>query len=553
MDERQKVSDVLSLYQTMRDDRDPWEQDWKTIAQYMFPKRSLFHDTKGRYERVGGKIYDGTAISALNILANGLVGYMVSAGTQWFKLGTPDPELSEFGPVRRWLDNLEMVLYQMFHRSNFYEEITESFMDVGAFGTGMSFVGLNNKKKLPYYKSIHPKEMFIQDNYEGRVDTAIRRFFPTLREIAKEFGRDVLDETLLQVLEKQPYTRMEVLHMVTPREERDRSKLDTKNMPFESMYVLPEKMIILRESGFTSFPYPVVRWSVNSDETYGRGPGNDATAEVLKANQISRTLLKAGHMAVDPPLNVPEAMRNRLEWRPGGKNYYNHYESIVRPVELGQNFPIGVEREAKTRQIIEQYFMVDFFMMLQNAPQGMTATEVIERQTEKSAVLTPVIGRIGSEFLDPMISLTVEAAMKFGFVEPPPPEIGKVDGQIEVEYRGPLAQAQRRFHRTHGVRQSLAVLQPMMEMNPEIADLIDWDGLARQNLIEEGMPAKHIKDQHDVNHERKQRQQQQQQMMQEQHQAEVGEKQAKALKDASQAGQGGVGEQLRNSLSGGQA
>lgn len=550
MDEEKRIREIEDMYSTMREEREGWESDWQNIARFMFPKRSVFHDRDGNYVRVGGQVYDGTPISAANILSNGLVGYMVSPGTLWFKLGLADPEVGNIPRVRRWLDLAERVLYQMFHRSNFYEEITEVFRDCGVFGTGTVHVGRDMHKKVPVYRSLHPKEVFIADNYDGKVETVMRRFFPRIKEIAAKFGTDEFTDDMELFLEKSPMERVELWNLVERNPERDRTRKDNKNKKFKSAYYCPKFKVILRDSGYDMFPYAVVRWSVNSDETYGRGPGNDALSEVMKINQISKTLLKSAHQAVDPPLNVPEAMRNRVNMNPGGTNYYQGADNRIYPVQLGQNFPVGIEREQQVRQIIEQYFMVDFFMMLQDAPKGMTATEVIERQTEKSAVLTPVIGRIGSEFLDPMIALSFKQALEYGQIPPPPQEVG----EIEIEYRGPLAQAQRRFHRTHGVRQALASLMPLMEINPELRDNIDWDGLARQTVLEEGMPAKHLKEETQVKKEREARMQQQMMQQQAMMQAELGEKRAKAAKDLSQAESAtSTGDQLSQALGGGGA
>jgi hypothetical protein len=187
----------------------------------------------------------------------------------------------------------------------------------------------------------------------------------------------------------------------------------------------------------------------------------------------------------------------------------------------------------------------------------MTATEVMERQAEKAAVLGTIIGRVSSEFLDPVIDLTFDYAMKGKRLPPPPPEFAKAmiqsGGRIEVDYLGPLAQAQKKFHVTQGATQSIQAIAPIMQMNPNVADLINWDQLVMEMLRSYGMPQKAVNDLRDVAKIRQQKAAQQQQMMAMQQEQQLIDKYPMDKEAPQGSPMEEIGKQLTQALRGGQA
>ncbi len=334
-----------------------------------------------------------------------------------------------------------------------------------------------------------------------------------------------------------------VVHAVYPRETRQQGRRDQKNKRFASIYWEEgQRDQVLRESGFDRMPYAVLRWTTNSDETYGRGLGFDALPEVKKLNTIARDMLEASHKAVDPPVDAPENRRNQIVLRPGAVNYYRNPNARVFPIQTGAQYPIGIDALNQTRSIVETHFMVDFFMMLDRA-QGtqMTATEVMERQAEKAAVLGTVFGRVASELLDRVINLVFAQAVRRGSIPPPPPALvmaareGRLQA-IEPEYTGPLAQAQKRFHTNQGVRQALQSVLPLGQVfGASTFDRIDQDALVKHLLVTSGMPASILRDDREMRalaEARAKAQQQQQQIAIEREAADQYQK----LKDAPEEG-----------------
>lgn len=549
------AKELLQQFRELEQQRSTWETEYTQIAEVIFPRRSAWNDNFGEATRTGQKIYDGTPISALNLLANGLVGYLVSPATRWFKLRPTREEFLDIPRTRMWFEDVEDIIYDEFARSNFYEEIVEYFRDGGAFGTATMYVQEDLKRGMANYSCRHPKEIYIAEDRFGWVDVVFRRFFPTVRQLVDEFGESALSDGLQGRAEKEPYKRIEVIHAVYPREGRDPTKIGTKDKRFASVYMEASTTHIIREKGYDRLPYVIWRWATNSDEVYGRGPGYDALVDVLRVNQLAKDMLKQSQMAVDPPLAIPEKMRGKVKWVPRGLNYYQTAGELPVALNPGFQFQVGLDREQHLQQIIEKHFMTDFFLMLERAPDNMTATEVMERQAEKAAVLGTVIGRISSEFLDPIIDLTFDIAMRGKRLPMPPPAFVRAmqqdGGRIEVDYLGPLAQAQKKFHVTQGATQSINAVAPIMQMNPQVADLINWDQLATEIMRAYGMPQKVVRDPREVMQLRQQRAQQQQQA------AAMAQQQQLIAKYPldKEAPAGGpmeeIGEQLRRAVKGG--
>jgi len=486
----QRAREIIQKLDYLKDERQPWEEEWADIGRYVLPRRSGFKDRERPSYR---DVYDGTALGALNLMANGLVGYLISPQIRWFKLQLQDRDAMDLAGVRPWLEACENVLYNDFARSNLYEEVLEFFRDGGSVATATMYVEPNTETALPYFSTRHPKEIYLSANYRNIIDTVFRRTFFTARQVVQEFPKTA-PEWVVKLASDKPYDTVEIIHAVFPREDRDVTSLNSRHKKYASFYIERKSGEILSEGGYDDLPYVVWRWSTNTDEVYGRGPSHDALSKIKRLNAISKTMMQAAQLAVEPPMNVPEHMRGSEAFIPRGMNYYRMHDEVAMPINLGANYPVGMDQEQDIRAIVENDFLVDFFLMLQRGPQGITATEVMERQAEKAAVLGPIIGRIESDVLDRVIEIAFRQAGSEGRLKPPPPALAKSGQPIEIDYIGPLAQAQKKFHVQQGVTHSINAFAPLLELEPTLHDLIDWDDLGRELLEHHGMPAKVIRD-----------------------------------------------------------
>ena len=492
MEDQQAKTIIQRLKQLLEEIRKPWELIWKDVAEYVVPIRSDIEQSGKEGERRGTRVYNGTAISALQLFADGMHGYLISPSIQWFRLRMADASQNEHPEVKLWLQEVEKLLYGVFQRSNFYQAMSAYFEDGGSIGTATIYSEEDIGSGRVIFQTIHPAQIYIAENIHGMVDTVFRKYRISARNAVENFG-DRVSDRIKNASKNNPYEKFEFIHAVFPRKERVPEKNDARNMPYASYWVEVSSQQVVRESGYRVMPYAVWRYKKGSDETYGRSPAILALTDIMTLNQISKTMLGVANLAADPPYNVPANMKGRVRIVPGGINYYEDANMVVTPVRLANNYPVGVDREDRVRQIIEEHFKVDFWVMLARSERQMTAVEVMERQGEKAVVLGAAIGRLISECLNPIIDRVFQIELDAGRLPPVPDILLEQGGDIDVDYMGPLAQAQKRLFKTYGIIHGLEGIRPIASIRQDVLDIIDFDEITREVLESSGFPQKAIR------------------------------------------------------------
>jgi hypothetical protein len=147
--------------------------------------------------------------------------------------------------------------------------------------------------------------------------------------------------------------------------------------------------------------------------------------------------------------------------------------------------------------------------MMQNGPQ-MTATEVVQRNEEKMRLLGPVLGRLQSELLRPMIDRTFAILLRKKLFKPAPEFLAGQD--IQIEYVSPLAKAQRASE-LQSIMRAIEIFGSLANVSP-VFDHINIDNLVTHLAEIVGVPAKVLNSKSEVNAIRQQKQQQADQQMQ---------------------------------------
>jgi len=521
--DRKLYDEITSKYKQLAELRKPWESTWKDIARFVNPKRVEWESEPGTQEaRRATEVYSSTAISALDLMCNGLIGYLVSRTTPWIRLKAEDTQLMQYSEVRQYFQDVEEQLYSEFNRSNFYDIMSELFHDAGSTGTACAHIDEDVGRERVNFTARHPKEIYLADDRYGVVDTVYRRYTMTVKQIIEEFAGkngdgagNMLDEAWIDENKERPFKKFSVIHAVYPREKRDQSKDDNRNKKYASVYILEGQQRVLRNSGIDELCDIVWRWDKNTDEVYGRSPAWNALADIMRDNRIAKDLMRLGEYTVNPAVQYPGRIEYRLSLMPGGKNPYRDPNELIQPIKLG-DYPVGNDRELRLTEAIKDAFFVDFFLGLQEISKTMTVPEVMERQSEKATVLSAAVGRINSELLDPMITKTFEVATDAGRMPIPPDVLLEYGARVKIEYIGPLAQVLQRTFATQGIKRSLENVLPYMQFFPDMLDTINSDELVKQMMIAGGMPEKIIRGDDEVAMIRQQRAMQAQALQQQQ-------------------------------------
>ena len=534
MAQTDKAKNLLKRYDRLKAQRQNWESHWQEVADYMQPRKADVTKTRSKGDKRTELIFDGSPLQSVELLAASLHGMLTNPSTPWFSLRFKQNDMENEDEAKEWLEDATEVMYSAFNKSNFQQEIFELYHDLITFGTAAMFIEEDDEDILKF-STRHINEIFIAENDKGRIDTVFRKFTLSARAVLQKFG-DV-SVNIATKANKDPYEEVEILHAVYPRSDFDPKKQDKQNMPFESVYLDAESGDELSVSGFREFPFVVPRYLKASHEIYGRSPAMTALPDVKMLNEMSKTTIKSAQKQVDPPLLVPDdGFMLPVRTIPGGLNFYRAgTRDRIEPLNIGANTPLGLNMEEQRRNSIRNAFYVNQLMM-QNGPQ-MTATEVIQRNEEKMRLLGPVLGRLQSELLKPLIDRTFALILRKNLFRPAPEFLAGQD--IEIEYVSPLAKAQKSTELS-SIMRAIEILGSLSNVAP-VFDHINMDKLVRHLADIVGVPQKILKPQSELNAERQQAAQQQeqmQQMQQVQQLAEAGGKVAplaKALPEEAQA------------------
>ena len=526
---------IMARFDRLKTGRQNWETHWQEVADYMQPRKADVTRTRSRGDKRTELIFDSSPIQAVELLAASLHGMLTNPSTPWFSLRYKDEGLDSDDEAKLWLEGVTDTMYTAFNRSNFQQEIFELYHDLITFGTAAMFIE-EDQSDLLKFSTRHINEIFITENDKGRIDTVYRKFKITLRAAAQQFGSSLSEEAKNKV-EKDPFDEIDILHAVYPRQDFDPRKKDKENMEFESVYIEYKNGNELSVGGFVEFPFVVPRYLKASHEIYGRSPAMTALPDVKMLNEMSKTTIKAAQKQVDPPLLVPDdGFLLPVRTVPGGLNFYRSgTRDRIEPLNIGANNPLGLNMEEQRRTAIRNVFYVDQ-LLLQQGPQ-MTATEVIQRNEEKMRLLGPVLGRLQSELLKPMIDRCFAILLRNNQFAPAPDFLSGQD--IEIEYVSPLAKAQKGTELS-SITRAIEILGSLANVAP-VFDYINFDALVKHIADLVGVPQKVLKLQSQVNAEREQQAQlaeQQAQMQQMQQVADAGGKiapLAKALPEEAKA------------------
>ena len=499
---------LLSRFEKLEGQRQNWETHWQEVADYMQPRKADVTKQRARGDKRMEQVFDSSPIQAVELLAASLHGMLTNPSTPWFTLRFKDEEVDNEDDAKLWLESATDVMYTAFNRSNFQQEIFELYHDLITFGTAAMFIEEDNDDLIKF-STRHINEVFIAENDKGRIDTIFRKFKLSARSSLQKFGNKVSSE-IQSKAQKNPYEEIEILHAVYPRTDFNPNKKDKQNMPFESVYLEFKNGNELSVSGFKEFPFVVPRYLKASNEIYGRSPAMTALPDVKMLNEMSKTTIKAAQKQVDPPLLVPDdGFLLPVRTVPGGLNFYRSgTRDRIEPLNIGANNPLGLNMEEQRRDSIRAVFYVNQLMM-QQGPQ-MTATEVIQRNEEKMRLLGPVLGRLQSELLKPLIDRVFAILLRNNMLPQAPEFLSGRD--IEIEYVSPLAKAQKSTE-LQSIMRAIEILGSLANVAP-VFDYVNFDNLVKHLADIVGVPQKILKTQSQVNADRQAQAQQQQEMQQ---------------------------------------
>ena len=562
-----EASHILEMYSEYKKVRDLWAPLWQYLGKYIHGVKQDFTETNRPGEFLHATLYDDSGMFSNSKMTAALVGMLWQNGGRSIRM-QPPRGVAKTPDVKRYFEQVNEILINSLDdpRAGLTESFEEYLLDQGSFGT--SGIGV--------FEGVESDIMFspwgvddccIGEGPNGKVNKVFKLKEMTAEELEDEYGFDKLPMRVKDAIQNKKYmTKYKVLIAILPRNKRDATQKNNRNMPFASYHIFMDTKDILKESGFDEFPVNWGRFKKKRNESYGRSPGMEALPSILEANALRESVIVATEKLLDPPLGVQhDSMVGNgvVDTSPGGMNVVN----VTGQIGSTRNpifplFSVGDIRPALSRlevlgQNIKEHFNIDRLLDFNNQT-TMTATEAQMRNVIRGQGLGAIFSRQMNEVLTPTLERAISILFrkkKMGFFENSeeavaamqvdldpiiiPAPIAKLieEGKdfYEIKYFTPAARIMEAEEAT-GIQQTWAFAMEVAQAKPEVLDYLDADDSLKKISEISGAPSSVIKADIVVENIRKQRAAQQQQQAQAQ-QASVGMELAGQAQELEQQGE----------------
>ncbi len=486
---KEEIEQCLQRFDSKKTERANADSVWQEVRDYMLPNRPSFTSDETPGKKTMSKIFDGTAIDAINVCKAGINGMMTNAALPWHGIEMEDDALNKNADIQAALAEVNEVMARQYHVSNFYTNIDGVYEEVIGFGESGLFIGEGKKTPLNFMP-VPLRQIYTDEDSEGNVDTVFRLWKMTTRQARQQWGDKGISANMKRALDKsndQKDEDFEILHVVYPRTDRETDKRgnykrDKLNKTYLSAYIAKDEQHLLSEGGFDEMPYAVPRLFLMAGDGYGRGMGWNALPDVKMLNTMEKTGLRAWQKATDPPLVLPdEGYSLPVKTGPGGVTYNSNWDKQgADPKTLygGSQFQMlpNFEQkcEQKRNQIREFFFYKQFRTQQEGQPR--TAQEIIQIASENLKILGPLLNRFQEELLKPIITRSFMVLFRAGKFPKLAAVINNLNIQLnfKIVYLSPIAKAQR-LYEAQELQNAISMLLPLVQVKTDIVDRIDSD------------------------------------------------------------------------------
>lgn len=510
-----KAIDIIKRYEAAKSQRYNVEAMWDYMERFVAPYRADFYHSQTEAGKDWRKrdIYDSTAPEAADALAASLQANLISPAVKWFDLGYNDDNLTEDDESKEWLETCGDIVFMELQQSDFSLESAESFLDLVGFGS-MCLIEeeeINDDGSVELDFSATPvQECYFEVGARNQLLRFYRKLEWTALQCADKFGAENLPETIKKALADHSSAdkKFDIVFCVYKRDINnlaiDPSKPAAKRArPFGFKYIdLQSKEELGEEGGYYEMPVFFCRWRTTAKSIWGNGPGFKVLSTIMDVNEIVELGLEKAASDIEPPLmTTTRGIISQLDRTRGGLTVVASMDDVAELPGRG-DADLSKLEIADMRVAIRRAFYADQ-LELKESP-AMTATEVNVRYELMQRLLGPTLGRLMSDFLDPLITRTFNILYRAGKFPPMPAKVAEAKGQVNIEYVGPLPRAHKNDI-ARNVAGWLGTGGQLAETYPEVLDVPDIDNAYRMIGEMSGVPAKAMRSDTEVQKRRDER------------------------------------------------
>jgi len=486
----------------MEIERYSWWVHWLELSKVLLPRRYRWFIAPNQVNRgspINSAIIDSTGVIAARTCASGMMAGITSPTQPWFKLN-----ISGFTPIdigsegSKWLSECESRVNRVLSESNFYSAVATHWYDLVVFGTA-AMIEYEDFEDVVHFTNPCLGEFYVANDKKGHPGAFARKFVLTVEQLVAEYGIDAVTESTRTAFRNGSASlalEKVVCHVIEPNTDGKGPKGFTHREVYWEEGSAREN--ILRTRGFNEWPCAISRWDLQGNDAYGRSPGMDALPDVLQLQQEQKRKAQAIDKMVNPPLKADAQLRNQpASLLPGGVTYLQGANNIgIEPI-FQMNFPVReiMEDIMMVQDRIRTIFFNDLFLMISQLQTVRTASEIDARREEKLVMLGPVLERIESETLAPVIKRTFNIMERAGLIPPRPAELGK--GEVEIKFTSMLAEAQRAASTT-SMERLAAQAGSLAAVDPSVLDTVNMDQFMSEYASRLGTPPKVVRSNEEI-------------------------------------------------------
>lgn len=504
---------LMDRWATMQQQIQLFGHDWDDIVNLIAPMCSLTRqsispgDSRTRY------MFDPTAMTDNTKLAAHLMGNVTNQAIEWHQMLLRDYALDDDQESAAWLAQANRHQMRVYNASNFYQSMYTFYLHYASLGTAALFCG--DAQTAP--AGTVPGQVFLPvphgtygllEDPDGRVKTLFRlvRFSP-LQAIQLFEGQVSARIRELARDERTMDSPMSFLHATFPREDWRQGSMNNRDLPFASIYMELDTQYINDESGYHEFPYAVARWEKLADSPWGFGPGHMALPDVRTLNAMKELQIQMLALWAQPPLKqVHEGVLGNISLEPLAINVVRRPDDLT-PLEItGRPDLVQISQE-DLRLSIHNIFHISGLEAIPPADgTPMTAYEIAQRVATQARLMGPAFHRLTVEALTPLIDRSFGLEWRKGQIPRPPAQVleaaARRGGQVDIEYVGPLARAQKsadlqailQVYSTGAQMEQARQLALASGGQPTLFDLLDDDVAIRKAADAANLPKEVVRD-----------------------------------------------------------
>jgi hypothetical protein len=147
----------------------------------------------------------------------------------------------------------------------------------------------------------------------------------------------------------------------------------------------------------------------------------------------------------------------------------------VQPIPSGGNHMLGRDIQESEREVVKTAFLEDFFKVLTDPGDRMTATQVLEMVAKQGVLVGPFADRYETEKVGVITERVLDVLMRAGQIAPMPPEMLEANARPLVYMKNPLARMARAGEAAAWTRWVEIGVQAAGAGRPEALDRVDFD------------------------------------------------------------------------------